>query len=301
MPSCFLLFAFVCLSVSGEEQGRGGLWDSVKNAVSKGSKTLTGYFSSPGEDNSCSDDVDGEACVREETEEEGIRAERDNLQQNKGVIRTNPLSYYWSQFSEGAGKIYDGMRNKVSTSIGQIHDSVQGAVRTVVYDEMGKLYDIFMPSLSTPGRILLTSVNVLPEGMQTLILVCACLLLVVALARFVSLIFSVAVAMTVYLSFKLAGPYRTIELGVRWTEYMVAFVGYVVYYPKISAVLILALIMGSVFYPLYSWWWSYRERRRLSEMHTLVHDTHARLVLVEEKQEEILITLESIKDKLDKK
>ena len=161
----FWTFLFVA-SVSGEKR-TGGIWQSVKDAVSKGKETLTGYFEPTSDEQHCFGDEDGEACVAEEedtapehTEEEDMEETvREKKDRNKEIIRSNPLSYYWSQFSEGAGKIYEGMRNKVSTSVGEIYESVQGAFRTVVYDELGKLYDVLMPSLSTPGEILIVSVG----------------------------------------------------------------------------------------------------------------------------------------------
>ena len=164
-PRAILLWTFLfVVSVSGEKR-TGGIWQSFKDAVSKGKETLTGYFES--DEQHCSGDEDGEACVAEEEDtapghkedEDMAETVREGKNQNKEIIRSNPLSYYWSQFSEGAGKIYEGMRNKVSTSIGEIYESVQGAFRTVVYDELGKLYDVLMPSLSTPGEILTVSVG----------------------------------------------------------------------------------------------------------------------------------------------
>ena len=119
------------------------------------------------------------------------------------------------------------------------------------------------------------------------------------MARFVSILFSVGVSMATFLYFKLFGPYRTLETGVRAVELMVTVISYAIYYPKPAAVLILCLILGTVLYPLYSCWWSYRLRQRQYRMYHLVQDTHSRVLVLEERQEEMLRMLKEITDRRD--
>ena len=106
-----------------------GIWSRIQLGAENAAGGLSRLFSAPNSPH----------C---RTEEEDCH-ELSTKDANEGAVtKTKPTLV--SYFSEP----FEWMKRKVTTSASELFDSVRTAVRSVFYEELGK---IFTPDLSTPG------------------------------------------------------------------------------------------------------------------------------------------------------
>lgn len=123
-----------CGAVEEDSATASGIWSRIQVGATKAAGSVTHFFSSPkseaGENGHCSTNDRG--CYK--------LAAKDEV---AAVAETRPQSVV-GYFSDA----FEGMKKKISTSASELYDSVRKAMRSVLYEELGKL---FTPDLSTPG------------------------------------------------------------------------------------------------------------------------------------------------------
>ena len=111
-----------------------GIWSRIQLGAANAAGGLSRLFSAP--------KPEEEENAHCRTEEEDCH-ELSTKDANEGAVtKTKPsiVSYFPDPF--------EWMKRKVTTSASELFDSVRMAVRSVLYEELGK---IFTPDLSTPG------------------------------------------------------------------------------------------------------------------------------------------------------
>lgn len=111
-----------------------GIWSRIHLGATKAAGGLSRLFSTP--------KSDGDENGHCRTEDEGCH-KLTTKEADTGAVTKTKQSVV-GLFADA----FEGVKRKVTTSASHLFESVRRAVRTVFYEELGKL---FSPDLSTPG------------------------------------------------------------------------------------------------------------------------------------------------------
>lgn len=126
-----------CGAVEEDSATARGIWSRIQVGATNAAGSVTGFFSSPkseAEENGHYCRTNDGACYKP------AAAKGDEV---AAVMETKPQSVV-GYFADA----FEGMKKKISTSASELYGSVRKAMRSVLYEELGKL---FTPDLSTPG------------------------------------------------------------------------------------------------------------------------------------------------------
>ena len=126
-----------CGRVEGDSATASGIWSKIQVGATNAADSVTSFFSSSkseAEENGHCISNDGGCHI-------GPAAKRGD--EVAAVMKTGAHSVV-GYFADA----FEGMKKKISTSASELFDSVRTAMRSVLYEELGKL---FTPDLSTPG------------------------------------------------------------------------------------------------------------------------------------------------------
>lgn len=137
MSSVIVLVTFLLRCSAVEEEGSvtaSGIWSTIGRRAANAADRVTSLFSSPkseaGENGHCRTDDGG--CQEVATKEADAPAVMETRQSLVGLFND----------------AFEGMKRKITTTTSEMFENVRMAVRSVFYEELGKL---FTPDLSTPG------------------------------------------------------------------------------------------------------------------------------------------------------
>lgn len=134
--------------------------------------------------------------------------------------------------------------------------------------------------------------------MQSLILFASSLVLALVIIRYFSLWWGLVLCAVVYVYYRLLGPYRVIRMGVLGTETFMRWMSYAFRYPMLSAVIICVLLLGALCWPLWSWYYAYKEAKKQDQMYSLICSTHEAVMKIQKKQEELIKAVHELQDKI---
>ena len=137
MTSVIVLVILLMRCSAVEEEGSvtaSGIWSRIQVGAASAADRVSSLFSSPkseaGENGHCQTDDGG--CHKLATKEADSAAVTETRQSVVGLFKD----------------AFEGMKRKISTTASEMFENVRMAVRSVFYEELGKL---FTPNLSTPG------------------------------------------------------------------------------------------------------------------------------------------------------
>lgn len=134
----FVLLITLSLQCGAVEEKDGvtakGIWSRIQLGAANAAGGLSRLFSAPK-----SEEEKNAHC---RTEEEDCHELSTKNTDEGAVTKTKPSVV--GLFSDA----FESMKRKITTSASELFDSVRTAVRSVFYEELGK---IFTPDLSTPG------------------------------------------------------------------------------------------------------------------------------------------------------